>query len=109
DGFTITGGNANGPQSSGSQSGGGLNNEGGSPILSNLSFTGNAAQNRGGGIWDFKGNSTASPTILNVTFSENSAAGGGAIFISASSTFVMGINRNKESPACQRQSRASRL
>lgn len=91
DGFTITGGSANG--TFGNASGGGLYCDGHgagkvcSPMLTNLSFRGNQAANPGGGTGyggalfnnGLYGNS--SPTISNVTFSGNYAFSyGGAIY-----------------------------
>jgi len=72
DGFTITAGNANGgdPYHRGS----GMNNDGGSPTIANVIFSGNAAV-RGGGMFNF----FSSPTLANVTFNGNTATeyGGG--------------------------------
>ncbi|CAA7069612.1 right-handed parallel beta-helix repeat-containing protein [Lentimonas sp. CC11] len=77
DGFTITAGNAGG-----GRSGGGLNNDAGSPTLSNCVFSKNSAANAGGAI--FNKNSSA-PTLTNCVFTENSAQFGGAILNNASS------------------------
>ncbi len=79
DGFTISGGNANGggPDSSG----GGMYNEGGSlTTVSNCIFSGNAADADGGGMW----NSGGDPVLINCIFNGNSATtgGGGAMWIS---------------------------
>lgn len=52
--------------------GGGMYNETGSPTVLNCTFTGNSAK-FGGGMY----NSGASPTVTNCTFSGNSADGGG--------------------------------
>ena len=73
DGFTITGGNANGSTNPGYR-GGGMYNESGSPTLVNCTFKGNSA-GTGGGIC----NSDSSPRLVNCTFSENSAGDGGGI------------------------------
>lgn len=84
DGFTISGGNANGavwPY----QDGGGIRNnkreEFGSdhttPIIRNCFFINNSATLVGGAIYNHEG---ASPTIENCTFVNNSADKGGAIF-----------------------------
>jgi uncharacterized repeat protein (TIGR01451 family) len=74
DGFTITGGQANGSMPHGW--GGGMysfNNS--NPTLSNITFSSNRASARGGGMYNSDGN----PTLTNVTFSGNraSASGGG--------------------------------
>ncbi len=67
DGFTITGGNANG--SSPHCSGGGMFNDGGSPSVTNCTFTGNAASVDGGGMW----NDGGSPSVTHCTFAGNAA------------------------------------
>src|SRR6266540_4249177 len=73
DGFTITAGNGNDPSSSNS-SGGGMYNDTSSPVLTNLTFSGNSAD-YGGGMY----NHNSDPTLTNVTFGGNSAIaeGGG--------------------------------
>ncbi len=69
-GFTITGGYADGsyPDSRG----GGMFNVGGSPTLINVTFSGNSA-GAGSGMWNF---SYSSPTLTNVIFSGNSSLWG---------------------------------
>ena len=75
DGFTITGGNANG---SGSFiQGGGMYNESCSPTVANCTFSSNTVMGSGlsslgGGMY----NSSSSPTVTNCTFSGNTAGGG---------------------------------
>jgi len=72
DGFTITGGNANGdswPHSSG----GGMFNYKSSPTVINCTFSGNLAS-RGGGMFNHR----SSPTVTNCTFSGNKTEGQGA-------------------------------
>ena len=77
DGFTITGGNANGTAND-QKRGGGMYNDLGSPTLKNCSFLLNHAEGNGGGIFNYNG----SPAITNCTFSENSTSErGGGIFI----------------------------
>ncbi len=100
DGFTITGGNAYGPEwvdnfgggvigydcsmtlanviirGNRADRGGGMYTNTGSPILVNVVFTGNRARIRGGGY--LHNNSTA--ILTNVTFSGNSAGTGGGLF-----------------------------
>jgi len=84
DGFTITAGYANGfsPDSIG----GGMYTSGGSPTLTNLTFSGNLAQDEGGGMGNL---SLSNPTIANVTFTGNSAASGGGMYnLSSSATMT---------------------
>ncbi|MCP4711629.1 MAG: hypothetical protein GY869_23675, partial [Planctomycetes bacterium] len=75
DGFTITGGKANGsyPHYSG---GGMCNYNSSSPALSNCTFSGNSAYLYGGGMYNYN---SSSPTLTNCTFSGNSSTyvGGG--------------------------------
>jgi predicted outer membrane repeat protein len=72
DGFTITGGNADGEEPN--NRGGGMRIQDGSPILSNIIFSNNNA-GIGGGL----GNIRSSPRINNVTFIHNSAGAGGGM------------------------------
>jgi hypothetical protein len=71
DGFTITGGNADGDDAW--SVGGGIYNPGASPTLAHLIVTGNAAGWGGGGMY----NDQSNPTLTNVTFSGNTAADSG--------------------------------
>ncbi|KPK75771.1 MAG: hypothetical protein AMJ79_09800, partial [Phycisphaerae bacterium SM23_30] len=73
DGFTITGGNANGSGINGI--GGGMYNNSGDPTLTNLIFIRNNAE-KGGGMYNDAGN----PTLRNCRFSGNAAFFGGAIY-----------------------------
>jgi len=82
DGFTITGGNANGSWSSPNANGGGMINDSVSPTIANCTFTGNTAMGgygksigSGGGMY----NTNASPTVTNCTFTSNTSnyRGGG--------------------------------
>jgi parallel beta-helix repeat protein len=66
DGFTITGGNANGPSDSPLGWGGGMYNYWSRPTLTNCTFTANFGQ-RGGGMYNDK----SSPILTNCTFSGN--------------------------------------
>jgi hypothetical protein len=73
DGFTITGGNADGAWPHGS--GGGMFNETGRPTVSNCTFESNSAAGAGGGMYIRDG----SPAVNDVTSSGNSAANGGGM------------------------------
>ncbi|MCH7685659.1 MAG: hypothetical protein IH899_03085 [Planctomycetes bacterium] len=75
DGFTITGGNANG--SFLDAFGGGMLNIDSSPTVTDCTFSGNMAK-RGGGMYNTDG---SSPTVTDCTFSGNTATDwGGAMF-----------------------------
>ena len=67
DGFTVSGGNANGDYPY--NRGGGMFNDFSSPTLTHCTFEGNSAGSGGGGMW----NDFSSPTLTNCTFSGNSA------------------------------------
>jgi hypothetical protein len=83
DGFTITGGNADGTGDDGN--GGGIFNHSGSPTLVRIIFSGNSAQ-YGGGMF----NGVSSPTLNNITFSNNIAVyGGGGMYDGGNSTPAM--------------------
>ncbi len=73
EGFTITGGNANG--SSPHYDGGGMYNDSSSPTVNNCTFSGNSAWRGGGGMY----NDGSSPTMANCTFVGNIADKGGAL------------------------------
>jgi|GEM_PF-1938984 len=83
DGFTISGGNANGDSNLNYDIGGGLCNCGNtygksaSPTVRNIIFSNNAASYAGGALFNWYG---SSPTLTNVTFSNNTAVSlGGAM------------------------------
>jgi parallel beta-helix repeat protein len=65
DGFTITGGNAEG------DGGGGMYNDNGSPTITNCRFSGNIGESSGGGMYNWY----SDPTLTNCTFSINLATG----------------------------------
>ncbi len=72
EGFTITGGNANGlvyPD----DTGGGMYNNHSSPRVNNCIFTGNAAVYGGGGMY----NEDCNPTVTNCVFIDNVTTGAG--------------------------------
>ncbi|MFC4872778.1 MBG domain-containing protein [Negadavirga shengliensis] len=80
DGFTITGGKANG--STMNFDGGGIYNSSGSATFVNLIIRGNSSANFGGGMFS----SSKNPTLINVVFSNNeSNTGGGMANIFSSS------------------------
>jgi len=85
DGFTITGGNANGTTPN--AEGGGMYVSNGSPTLANLSFAGNTAVTNGGGLY----NNASDTTLTNITFSNNSAANGGGIYNRISNPTLTGV------------------
>jgi uncharacterized repeat protein (TIGR02543 family) len=110
DGFTISGGNANGyyPHNCGggmvntnssptltnvtffgnsATDGGGIFNTSSSPMLTNVTFTGNSATYNGGGMYNYSSN----PTLTNVTFSANSASWGGGMNNYSSSPTLNGV------------------
>ena len=60
-----------------------------SPILKNVTFSGNSAYGNGGGFYTYSGNYDSSPVLTNVTFSDNSANNGGGIFNGGNSTPVL--------------------
>ena len=84
DGFTISGGNANGDNSP-NDKGGGMYNDTGSPALTDVTFSGNTAR-QGGGMSNF----LSSPSLTNVTFNGNTAIidGGGMYNINSSPTLT---------------------
>ncbi|RYD53612.1 MAG: hypothetical protein EOP52_05620 [Sphingobacteriales bacterium] len=94
DGFTITGGRANGtgsfavstPSAQVSQEiGAGMYNTSSSPTVSNCTFASNAANHGGAGLY----NSNSSPTVSSCTFSSNTASYGGGMYnINASNPMV---------------------
>ena len=87
DGFTITAGQADNPFPD--SQGGGMLNDRASPTLSNLTFIGNSAMLRGGGLVN-RNESDAS--IENVTFISNSTAGnGGGMYTIDSSPTLMRV------------------
>jgi predicted outer membrane repeat protein len=81
DGFTITGGNANGSTSY-QDRGGGMLNDGASPTVNHCLFAFNDASEHGGAIANIGG----APTVLNSRFVSNTAGdNGGAIFSQSNS------------------------
>lgn len=111
DGFTITGGKAEGGQNSrcSLECGGGINNDLSNPTLRNLSIIGNYATTHGGGIYNLQShpilenvaiqanytklngagmyNSGSNPTMSDILLSGNLAGGrGGAIYNNSSSS-----------------------
>ena len=86
DGFTITGGNADGLSASNQDRGGGMWVNAGAPTVSHCIFTSNSASEKGGGIRVTNG----SPVIDGCTFISNSGgAGGGGIGAGSGSAFTV--------------------
>jgi hypothetical protein len=85
EGFTVTGGNANGgfafPDTR--LAGGGLYNHDSDAVVTNCRFENNCAC-EGGAIYNFQSN----PTLENCIFNDNDADKGGAIYNSASSPTI---------------------
>ena len=75
DGFTITGGYADGDEYPHDSGGGMTNSYFSSPTLTNVTFSGNSAIWYGGGLC----NDYSNPILINVTFSTNSAGYGGGM------------------------------
>ena len=75
DGFTITGGNADGPFPY--NHGGGIYNVEGSPTLIDCTIAGNSTTGYGGGMHNIK---DSNPALVNCTFSNNEADYGGGLF-----------------------------
>ncbi|TRT79266.1 MAG: cadherin [Microcystis aeruginosa Ma_AC_P_19900807_S299] len=75
DGFTISGGNANG--STNQNIGGGIYIPDSNPILRNLIVENNNATSSGGGLYN---TSSANYLLTNSTFRNNTSASGGAIY-----------------------------
>ncbi|MCP4165095.1 MAG: hypothetical protein GY759_04275 [Chloroflexi bacterium] len=76
EGFTITAGLTKTGSNFLNYRGGGMINDGGSPTLANVSFSGNSGA-AGGGMFN---NDNSSPTLTNVSFSGNSAEAGGGMY-----------------------------
>jgi hypothetical protein len=76
DGFTITGGNANGTWSDRTERGGGMHIINGDPMLINCSFWRNSASVRGGGMFN---DNNGNPMLTNCIFYGNLAEYGGGM------------------------------
>jgi len=94
EGFTITGGNANGIDYSGT-GGGMLNRNASSPTVINCIFSGNSAV-YGGGMFNTDG---SSPTVTGCTFSGNSTSRGAGMFNLSSSPTITGCTFSGNSAA----------
>jgi hypothetical protein len=75
EGFTITGGNANGPEWPDGKNGGGMYCRFSSPTVVGCTFSGNTAE-YGGGLASRNGG----PTVTNCTFKSNSGEFGGGLY-----------------------------
>ncbi len=80
EGFTITGGNANGPNPN-DKNGGGMFTYASSPTVIDCIFTSNIAGN-GGGMYN---ENNSMPAIIGTTFTGNNAVYGGGMFNAANS------------------------
>ncbi|MBW2690411.1 MAG: hypothetical protein JRC99_10835, partial [Deltaproteobacteria bacterium] len=95
DGFTITGGQADGTDLDGN--GAGMVNENGSPTLINLIIRDNHALMQGGGMHNFQGD----PTLMHVLFDTNSVIsgrGGGMQNTKSNPVLVNVVFRSNSSP-----------
>ncbi|MDR1893139.1 MAG: right-handed parallel beta-helix repeat-containing protein [Spirochaetales bacterium] len=94
DGFTISGGYADGARSSFAgksidrTAGGGMYNDESSPVLTNVILSGNLSAYVGGGMY----NKSSSPILTNVTISGNTSNSNGGGMRSESSSLVLMIN-----------------
>ncbi|MGJ1385487.1 MBG domain-containing protein [Sphingobacterium spiritivorum] len=94
-GFTLTGGNANNGTSIISVNGvlvyrsrgGGIYNDSSSPTLSNVTLSNNTATNSGGGVYNYN----SSSTLNNVKLSNNTATFGGAMYNYNSSSTLSSV------------------
>jgi hypothetical protein len=98
DGFTITGGNANGSTDGPleNRSGGGMYNADGSkPLLTSITFSGNFAGSGAGML-----NNTSDPILTKVTFDSNiSSLGGGGMYNYLSSPTLTNVTFKDNSAA----------
>ncbi len=82
DGFTVSGGYANGSECGcidivyRTQHGGGVHNRNTNPVFQNCTFSGNQSTLHGGGMY----NEGASPTLINCFFQANQAIQGGGMY-----------------------------
>lgn len=88
EGFTITGGNANGDYPD--DRGGGMYNDGSSPTVTGCIFTGNSAFYYGGGMCNFSGSPTVTGCAFNNNITTSMFGGGGGMYNSSSSPTVTG-------------------
>jgi len=81
-GFTVTGGNADGSTFPTDNCGGGMNNFQVSPLVDHCTFDGNVASMAGGGMYngDDVGSSPTSPIVANCRFINNLASVGGGLY-----------------------------
>jgi len=83
DGFTIKDGHAYDGSTMPNDRGGGMYNDSGRPIVTNCTFSANAAY-RGGGMYNVDSN----PNVTNCTFNWNAASNGGGMYNVRSSTIL---------------------
>lgn len=92
EGFTVTGGNADGSTHP-DASGGGMLNIDSSPTVTGCIFTANAAIGYGGGMY----NQGGSPIVTNCTFFNNTASFGGGMYNLWGSPIAAGCTFNENS------------
>jgi uncharacterized delta-60 repeat protein len=99
DGFTITGGYADGPAGSPEANGAGMYNVSCRPYLSRLVFTGNEAVSGGGGGMY---NSSSKTFLIDVTFRGNTAGslGGGGMYNENSQPSLVQVTFDRNSTCC---------
>ncbi len=79
DGFTITGGNAEGDAYILDKRGGALlNSNNGGPTIKNSKFIHNTAKDYGGAVYNYD-DSNSNPTLIDCSFTENASQQGGAM------------------------------
>ena len=80
DGFTIAGGNANGIYNTHERLGGGMYTDSGGATVMNCTFSGNSAGHNGGGMY----NSSSVLSLINCTFQANAAKDSGGMEVRTS-------------------------
>jgi hypothetical protein len=93
DGLTINFGNADGTGTGpivaiSQRYGGGIYNENSSPVLTNVTITGNSSANGGGGMYN---NDASSPVLTNVTISNSGGSGSGSMYNNNSSPVLTNV------------------
>ncbi|WP_428657515.1 right-handed parallel beta-helix repeat-containing protein [Runella sp.] len=84
DGFTVSGGYADGSEYR-TKIGGGVHNRNTAPAFQNCTFSNNQSLFYGGGMY----NEESSPTLINCSFSENQAFRGGGMYTTNNSSLTL--------------------